>query len=127
MHHIFFFSSRRRHTIYWRDWSSDVCSSDLAFEEAQLVLNEEGVAALAHVGRVVARRRHVEELVQVTLALELVARVEEVVTAQAEVRPRVECVDRADEVEARGAVRLEEEVRGAAWDGGAVAEGVARD
>src|SRR5438445_12961140 len=25
----FFFSSRRRHTRYWRDWSSDVCSSDL--------------------------------------------------------------------------------------------------
>src|SRR3712207_4626902 len=22
-------SSRRRHTRYWRDWSSDVCSSDL--------------------------------------------------------------------------------------------------
>src|SRR3712207_7495884 len=29
---IFFFSSRRRHTRYWRDWSSDVCSSDLAPE-----------------------------------------------------------------------------------------------
>src|SRR5438445_11791431 len=27
--HSFFFSSRRRHTRYWRDWSSDVCSSDL--------------------------------------------------------------------------------------------------
>src|SRR5947209_13953349 len=27
---VFFFSSRRRHTRYWRDWSSDVCSSDLA-------------------------------------------------------------------------------------------------
>src|SRR3712207_9584692 len=27
---IFFFSSRRRHTRYWRDWSSDVCSSDRA-------------------------------------------------------------------------------------------------
>src|SRR3712207_8846929 len=27
---IFFFSSRRRHTRYWRDWSSDVCSSDLS-------------------------------------------------------------------------------------------------
>src|SRR3712207_7657098 len=27
----FFFSSRRRHTRYWRDWSSDVCSSDLFF------------------------------------------------------------------------------------------------
>src|SRR3712207_9119904 len=25
----FFFSSRRRHTRYWRDWSSDVCCSDL--------------------------------------------------------------------------------------------------
>src|SRR5271165_4905910 len=27
---FFFFSSRRRHTIFSRDWSSDVCSSDLA-------------------------------------------------------------------------------------------------
>src|SRR3712207_611191 len=27
----FVFSSRRRHTRYWRDWSSDVCSSDLYF------------------------------------------------------------------------------------------------
>src|SRR6266496_5320358 len=27
---IFFFSSRRRHTRSLRDWSSDVCSSDLA-------------------------------------------------------------------------------------------------
>src|SRR5437870_9074584 len=26
---LFFFSSRRRHTIWPRDWSSDVCSSDL--------------------------------------------------------------------------------------------------
>src|SRR3712207_8932476 len=29
MCYFFFFSSRRRHTRYWRDWSSDVCSSDL--------------------------------------------------------------------------------------------------
>src|ERR1035437_10771157 len=29
---FFFFSSRRRHTRYWRDWSSDVCSSDLYFK-----------------------------------------------------------------------------------------------
>src|SRR5437763_16967353 len=28
----FFFSSRRRHTRYIGDWSSDVCSSDLAIE-----------------------------------------------------------------------------------------------
>src|SRR3712207_7008263 len=30
---VFFFSSRRRHTRYWRDWSSDVCSSDLKIGE----------------------------------------------------------------------------------------------
>src|SRR5437762_14271331 len=29
----FFFSSRRRHTRYIGDWSSDVCSSDLAREQ----------------------------------------------------------------------------------------------
>src|SRR6266849_9233310 len=28
---IFFFSSRRRHTRSTRDWSSDVCSSDLSY------------------------------------------------------------------------------------------------
>src|SRR3712207_1938842 len=28
---VIFFSSRRRHTRYWRDWSSDVCSSDLGW------------------------------------------------------------------------------------------------
>src|SRR5207245_6569752 len=29
MQGFFFFSSRRRHTRCYRDWSSDVCSSDL--------------------------------------------------------------------------------------------------
>src|SRR5207247_6338396 len=29
---FFFFSSRRRHTRSTRDWSSDVCSSDLCLE-----------------------------------------------------------------------------------------------
>src|SRR5690606_40654688 len=29
---FFFFSSRRRHTRFSRDWSSDVCSSDLKNE-----------------------------------------------------------------------------------------------
>src|SRR5204862_3545054 len=28
---VFFFSSRRRHTSSLRDWSSDVCSSDLPY------------------------------------------------------------------------------------------------
>src|SRR5438128_9332934 len=30
---FFFFSSRRRHTRCYRDWSSDVCSSDLYLPE----------------------------------------------------------------------------------------------
>src|SRR3712207_8486864 len=34
---FFFFSSRRRHTRYWRDWSSDVCSSDLKAEIMNLI------------------------------------------------------------------------------------------
>src|SRR6266511_3914622 len=34
MYFFFFFSSRRRHTRFSRDWSSDVCSSDLEIESA---------------------------------------------------------------------------------------------
>src|SRR5690348_17780504 len=30
---FFFFSSRRRHTRWTGDWSSDVCSSDLVLQE----------------------------------------------------------------------------------------------
>src|SRR3712207_7740138 len=44
---IFFFSSRRRHTRYWRDWSSDVYSSDLA---THLVDVEVGQAVLEGAG-----------------------------------------------------------------------------
>src|SRR5690606_40068944 len=36
---IFFYSSRRRHTRFSRDWSSDVCSSDLE-EDASDVARE---------------------------------------------------------------------------------------
>src|SRR5699024_9805857 len=34
---VFFFSSRRRHTRSKRDWSSDVCSSDLRGRERSVV------------------------------------------------------------------------------------------
>src|SRR5438445_10572068 len=37
----FFFSSRRRHTRYWRDWSSDVCSSDLELLKSKAVSEDE--------------------------------------------------------------------------------------
>src|SRR5690606_39673873 len=44
----FFFSSRRRHTRFSRDWSSDVCSSDLELSvnnwgDAVIQAIEEGV------------------------------------------------------------------------------------
>src|SRR5690349_24221636 len=34
MRFVFFFSSRRRHTRSLRDWSSDVCSSDLSGDQS---------------------------------------------------------------------------------------------
>ena len=38
---FFFFSSRRRHTRLVRDWSSDVCSSDLTSDDKkQIVQNQ---------------------------------------------------------------------------------------
>src|SRR3712207_6463811 len=43
---FFFFSSRRRHTRYWRDWSSDVCSSDLV-KDVKSVLLASGTKSLA--------------------------------------------------------------------------------
>src|SRR3712207_7438875 len=42
---LFFFSSRRRHTRYWRDWSSDVCSSDLNVVEKLANLDAEKFGA----------------------------------------------------------------------------------
>src|SRR6266513_3180365 len=39
---LFFFSSRRRHTRSKRDWSSDVCSSDLP--RVMRLLSDENIA-----------------------------------------------------------------------------------
>src|SRR6266704_6586150 len=44
---FFFFSSRRRHTRSKRDWSSDVCSSDLADVVDVEVLELDSVACAA--------------------------------------------------------------------------------
>src|SRR2546421_8976139 len=48
---FFFFSSRRRHTRSDRDWSSDVCSSDLAVVEHLQDEAAEGGGARRRVGR----------------------------------------------------------------------------
>src|SRR5690606_39911108 len=54
---FFFFSSRRRHTRFSRDWSSDVCSSDLALEEAFVHHRNVGVET----GQAQGRTHHVDE------------------------------------------------------------------
>src|SRR5207302_6032811 len=43
---FFFFSSRRRHTRSSRDWSSDVCSSDLGLEAGGDLLQRIGDAGI---------------------------------------------------------------------------------
>src|SRR5256885_11290266 len=47
---FFFFSSRRRHTRLQGDWSSDVCSSDLAGKTAEPAPRVERVAGHATAG-----------------------------------------------------------------------------
>src|SRR5437868_7872507 len=61
---IFFFSSRRRHTRSKRDWSSDVCSSDL-FTPARAVrvVGRHLAGTLAFVQRVVGAARSEERRV----------------------------------------------------------------
>src|SRR3712207_2995177 len=57
----FFFSSRRRHTRYWRDWSSDVCSSDLLAFICELMLPERALEQFMYLfGIVPARFTHPE-------------------------------------------------------------------
>src|SRR5262249_56829689 len=50
---VFFFSSRRRHTRLVSDWSSDVCSSDLA--------RVRHVTAAVALADAIGRRDHVSE------------------------------------------------------------------
>src|SRR5256885_10396187 len=62
--HLFFFSSRRRHTRLQGDWSSDVCSSDLfdvlaqraqlggARELGLVLVHQLGAALVDHAGQV---------------------------------------------------------------------------
>src|SRR5258707_10795231 len=63
---FFFFSSRRRHTRYWRDWSSDVCSSDLNIYEMSswtrgIVIPMAILSAIRPAWRL-TERAHVDEL-----------------------------------------------------------------
>src|SRR5690554_7559751 len=52
---VFFFSSRRRHTRCGRDWSSDVCSSDLLIQGGEGALDYGLVEQAGRLGRVEQR------------------------------------------------------------------------
>src|SRR5690349_24868378 len=53
----FVFSSRRRHTRSLRDWSSDVCSSDLRSLEENRELRRDHIAAFGERRRGLEQRR----------------------------------------------------------------------
>src|SRR2546430_4619891 len=56
---FFFFSSRRRHTRFDCDWSSDVCSSDLFADEVnRLLTNGELGSRLGREGRALVKARY---------------------------------------------------------------------
>src|SRR5215813_4473499 len=65
---FFFFSSRRRHTRCGRDWSSDVCSSDLRLDLIMTLLEEPSFGhhlfGRVSIERLVAIRHHATLLVQ---------------------------------------------------------------
>src|SRR5690606_40084935 len=54
-------SSRRRHTRFSRDWSSDVCSSDLLQEQGEIPLDVVARAVRLHHNTV---REHLDRLIE---------------------------------------------------------------
>src|SRR6266702_3160318 len=56
---VFFFSSRRRHTRWPRDWSSDVCSSDLLATPMSIMV---GVGRGAQVGVLIKNAEALERM-----------------------------------------------------------------
>src|SRR6266496_5891365 len=68
---FFFFSSRRRHTRSLRDWSSDVCSSDLgALPPAVVAQFLDALTGPTAAERLVAELKESSELPDVVSALE---------------------------------------------------------
>src|SRR5439155_3454832 len=57
-HASFFFSSRRRHTRWPRDWSSDVCSSDLGIKAKPTVVTPNQAEAERLLNTALLTRNH---------------------------------------------------------------------
>src|SRR5438093_6898965 len=54
---FFFFSSRRRHTRLVSDWSSDVCSSDLAATDPDVVVSKLLALGMEHSKQMAERKQ----------------------------------------------------------------------
>src|SRR5712675_3114277 len=66
---VFFFSSRRRHTRCSRDWSSDVCSSDLAGRMTARSITQQYLTRIAELDKKGPTLRHVLETNPEALAI----------------------------------------------------------
>src|SRR5690606_39804381 len=73
----FFFSSRRRHTRFSRDWSSDVCSSDLRILKAitnpavRILGHPTGRLLLSRNGYPIAHQRIIDACAELGVVIEL--------------------------------------------------------
>src|SRR5260370_14382055 len=71
-HFLFFFSSRRRHTRFKCDWSSDVCSSDLNSSAELHVLHVQLLASAVELVARLTRREPPRIVEEASAALDLV-------------------------------------------------------
>src|SRR5690606_40772540 len=55
-------SSRRRHTRFSRDWSSDVCSSDLAPHKSKASIKPSKNPALAHICKQPSGKQQIQRI-----------------------------------------------------------------
>src|SRR5690606_40166714 len=60
----FFFSSRRRHTRFSRDWSSDVCSSDLLYSTDLVDVNFQDDKPSSLFGKLFGQKKHIFKKVE---------------------------------------------------------------
>src|SRR5438874_13732420 len=108
---LFFFSSRRRHTRSLRDWSSDVCSSDLDRDG-----RVGGLTLLEAHRKVSERARDVFKYADATITVVAPRTFEVTVSGDVEIG-RASCRERVGiaagdvGVEGRGAVRISSEQR----------------
>src|SRR5437762_5524908 len=113
---LFFFSSRRRHTRYIGDWSSDVCSSDLPLDRDMVRVEVQRLEAerSLQVGAVERRFVELERLLgmgadaSLTLRTALEDLVREEVTPGASVPQSDTLTTRPDVLEAEARVRVAE-------------------